>query len=339
MWISPAPQSSVRWWLRTNTGGPPRWWAPGSSWRSRCRNGGCGRTGSRAKPVRDGECAVLLPAVPGARFDAVRHLEVAVDGGVLSASSEGSGDPVIVVQTALSVDELVPAIRLLRDRYRVITFDRRGYGGSAATPGPASIGSDASDCLAVMTKMDAVPAHVIGVSYSAAVALAVASAAPGAVRTLTVVEPPPRHVPDAAAFVDASRHLLLTYERAGGAAALEEVMTMLSGSDWRSRQEALMPGSVARIERDADAFFLRDIPALLRWEYGADDAARVSAPVLYVGGIDSGPWFRQTRAWVAALFPGMRCVMVDGAGHDLALTHPTHLATAISDFIATHSTP
>lgn len=111
---------------------------------------------------------------------------------------------------------------------------------------------------------------------------------------------------------------------------------MLSGRDWRSRQEALVPGSVARLERDADAFFLRDIPALLGWQYGADDAARVSAPVLYVGGTDSGSWFQQTRTWMHALFPGMSTVMIDGAGHDLALTHPTELASAITKFIAAH---
>jgi pimeloyl-ACP methyl ester carboxylesterase len=109
---------------------------------------------------------------------------------------------------------------------------------------------------------------------------------------------------------------------------------MLSGSDWRSRQQALIPGSVARLERDADTFFLRDIPALLGWQYGADDAARVAAPVLYVGGTDSGSWFRQTRAWVQSLFPEARSVMIDRAGHDLALTHPTELASAITDFIA-----
>ena len=264
------------------------------------------------------------------------HIEVAVDGGVLSARSDGSGEPFMVVQTALSVDELVPVMRLLRHRYRVITFDRRGYGGIAATPGPAAIDIDAADCLAILTEADAVPAHVIGASYSAAVALTLASAAPSAVRTLTVVEPPPRHVPDSADFLAANRHPLHTHEREGGAVALEEVMTMLSGSDWRSRQEALIPGSVARFERDADAFFLRDIPALLGWQYGADDAARVAAPVLFVGGTDSGSWFRQTRTWVQSLLPQARSVMIDGAGHDLAVTHPTELASAITEFIAAH---
>jgi len=90
---------------------------------------------------------------------------------------------------------------------------------------------------------------------------------------------------------------------------------------------------VARIERDADAFFSRDIPALVSWTYGPDQAARVTVPVLYVGGTESGPWFRQTQAWMSALFPAARSVTIEGAGHDLALTHPRELATAVARFL------
>lgn len=135
---------------------------------------------------------------------------VPVAGGLLAASAEGSGDPVLVVQTALSVDELVPFMRqdLLRNRYRVITFDRRGYGASTAVGGAASIDTDMRDCLAVLDALDAAPANVIGVSYSAAVALELAGRAPAAVRSLTIVEPPPRHVPAGPEFLAANHHLL-----------------------------------------------------------------------------------------------------------------------------------
>ena len=277
-----------------------------------------------------------LPAcLVGCHSDAMTRMRVPVTGGTLAASAEGSGDAVLVVQTALSVDELVPLMGqdLLRDRYRVITFDRRGYGSSTTTGGAASIDTDARDCLAVLSALDAAPAHVIGVSYSAAVALDLAGQAPAAVRSLTLVEPPPRHVPAAPEFLAANQQLLGLYQREGVTVALEAFMTMLVGSGWRPRQEALLPGSVARIERDAEAFFSRDIPALVSWAYGPEQAARATVPVLYVGGTDSGPWFRQTQAWVSALFPAAQSVTIEGAGHDVALTHPRALATAVARFL------
>lgn len=264
---------------------------------------------------------------------------VPVAGGMLAASVRGSGDAVLVVQTALSVDELVPLMRqdLLHDRYRVITFDRRGYGSSAPAGDAASIDTDAQDCLAVLGALEAAPAHVIGVSYSAAVALGLAGLAPAAVRSLTIVEPPPRHVPASPEFLAAIQQLLDLHQRQGITVALEAFMSMLGGSGWRPRQEALAPGSVARIERDADAFFSRDIPALVSWEYGPDQAAQVTVPVLYVGGTESGPWFRQTQAWVSTLFPATQSVTIEGAGHDLALTHPRELAIVIARFLDAQS--
>lgn len=256
-------------------------------------------------------------------------------GGALVASAEGSGDAVLVVQTALSVDELVPLVRqhVLRDRYRLITFDRRGYGSSTAAGSAPSIDTDVRDCLAVVGALDALPAHVIGVSYSAAVALELAEQAPAAVRSLTLVEPPPRHVRAAPEFLAANQKLLDLYQREGPTVALEAFMTLLVGAGWRPRQEALAPGSVARMERDADAFFSRDIPALVAWEYGPDQASRVTVPVLYVAGTDSGPWFRQTQAWVSALFPAAESITIEGAGHDLAFTHPRELAAAVAQFL------
>ena len=114
-------------------------------------------------------------------------------------------------------------------------------------------------------------------------------------------------------------------------------MRILVGPDWRARQEHLAPGSAARIERDAGTFFTRDVPALLSWDFGPGHAARIDSPVLYVGGSDSGDWFRQTEAWVRSLFPAARTVTIEGAGHYLALTHPGALADAVTQFLGVNT--
>ena len=108
---------------------------------------------------------------------------VRVGDASLAATVAGSGEPVLVVQTALVVDELLPLIRQdrLRDRYRIIGFERRGYGDSTAGSAHPTVETDARDCLAVLDALHAGPAHLIGVSYSAAVVLTVAAAAPEAV--------------------------------------------------------------------------------------------------------------------------------------------------------------
>jgi pimeloyl-ACP methyl ester carboxylesterase len=53
------------------------------------------------------------------------------------------------------------------------------------------------DCQQLLTALDIESAHVVGVSYSAAVALQLAATTPSCVHTLTLIEPPPLHVPSA----------------------------------------------------------------------------------------------------------------------------------------------
>lgn len=250
----------------------------------------------------------------------------------------GDGEPVVLIQTALTADELLPlAQRLARSgEYRVIHYHRRGYAGSGPLLRSTSVAAEAADCRALIEALDAVPAHVVGVSYSATIALTLASSGPETVRTLTVVEPPPVGVTSAPEFLAANARLLDTFRARGPLVALDEFLTMLVGPDWRHESERQLPGSVAAMERDAVTFFDSDIPALLSWSFGAADAATVRCPVLYVGGSDSGPWFAAVRARILHLLPHAEDSTVKGAGHLLASTHVDDVARLLIDFLRRH---
>lgn len=263
---------------------------------------------------------------------------VTVDGGELEVEVSGSGEPMVLIQTALSADELRPLAdqQRVREGYRTILYHRRGYGGSSPAGGPGSVARDAADCRSLLTALDIGPAHVVGVSYSAAVAMHLASWAPTSVHTLTVLEPPPAHVRSAPQFRALNARLAETFHAAGPIAALEEFMTMLDGPDWRAEAERTLTGSVAQMERDATTFFATDLPALLTWDFGADEAARIGAPALYVGGTDSGPWFAEVRELILDWLPQAEDTLIPGAGHLLALTHPAEVAKAVVGFLRRH---
>jgi pimeloyl-ACP methyl ester carboxylesterase len=250
----------------------------------------------------------------------------------------GDGEPVVLIQTALTADELQPlAKRVARSGgYRVIHYHRRGYAGSGPLLRPVSVTTDVADCRALLEALEVGPAHVVGGSYSAAIALTLASTAPDSVRTLTVMEPPPLGVPCAPQFLAATTRLSEIFSAQGSAVALDEFLTMLAGPDWRPESERDLPGSVAAMERDAQTFFESDLPALLSWEFDSEDAARVTCPVLYVGGSNSGPWFEEVRARILQLLPQAENSTVHGAGHLLALTHPLETAQLVVDFLRRH---
>jgi pimeloyl-ACP methyl ester carboxylesterase len=248
----------------------------------------------------------------------------------------GMGEPLVLIQTALAPDELVPLSREpgIADHFRVIDCRRRGYSSSTPVHGPGSMTRDAQDCLAVMKTLAGGPAHVLGVSYSGAVALEVAATAPRSVRTLTLIEPPPRHGPPAAEFTAANEKLLAIFQRDGVTAALEHFTHVLGTPSWLAERSGADPEFVARIERDAATFFTADIPALLTWQFDSERASAVTCPVLYIGGAESHPWFGHVHRWITTLFPGCEDHLVTGAGHSAVSTHTTRVATLLTAFLA-----
>ena len=260
---------------------------------------------------------------------------VPVGDGDLEVEVLGAGEPVLLIQTALTADELRPLAEhtAARGRFRVFHYHRRGYAGSGPLLGPATVATEVTDCRALLDGLGVAPAHVVGASYSAAIALSLASSSPELVRTLTLIEPPPKGVHSTPSFLATGARLLETFGAHGPLAALEEFLTMLVGPDWRRESERDLPGSVAAMERDAVTFFESDLPALLAWEFDAEDAAAIRCPVLYVGGSASGPWFAEMRARILRLLPRAEDATVEGAGHLLATTHPAETARLLVDFL------
>jgi pimeloyl-ACP methyl ester carboxylesterase len=263
---------------------------------------------------------------------------VPVDGADLEVSDWGSGEPVIFVQTALIADELKPLATqpMLEGGYRKILYHRRGYAGSSPDDGRASVVRDAGDCRALLSALRVDRAHIVGLSYSAAVGLQLVADSPACVHSLTLVEPPPVHTASAPEFRAANDRLIETRRTRGAKAALDDFLAIVIGLDWRSDVEGHLPGAVAQMERDTATFLDADFPALLAWRFGVAEARRISCPVLHIGGTDSGPWFAEVRELVLSWLPQAADVVIDGADHSLALTHTRAVADAVATFIRDH---
>lgn len=259
---------------------------------------------------------------------------VPVGDAQLHVSDFGSGEPVVLVQTALTADELLPLAResALAD-FRKLVYHRRGYGRSSPARSPGSVTADAADCTALLTALGIDQAHIVGFSYSGAVAMQLASLEPRRVTSLTLIEPPPVHTASAPEFRAANDELVRDRWDRGPAVALDAFLSRVIGPTWRTTIEDTVPGAAEQMARDASTFFDSDMLALLSWEFGPDDARRIICPVLHVAGSDSAPWFAQVRELVLGWLPRAEDVVVAGADHDLPLTHTAAVATAVASFL------
>jgi pimeloyl-ACP methyl ester carboxylesterase len=97
-----------------------------------------------------------------------------------------------------------------------------------------------------------------------------------------------------------------------------------------------VPGALQQVERDAEIFFGADLPALLSWRFGSEDARRIHQPMLYIGASASGPWFAEVRELILAWLPHSEDLVIAGADHFLAATHRAQIATGLAAFMHRH---
>jgi pimeloyl-ACP methyl ester carboxylesterase len=250
-----------------------------------------------------------------------------------------AGEPVVMVQTGLTADELMPLGEHLgaRGDFRTIVYHRRGYAGSSPVHGPGSVVRDATDCRHLIEVLGLSKAHVVGYSYSGAVAMQLAADAADHVQTLTLIEPPPTHVPSSKEFRAANARLLESRQASGPETALDEFLSLVIGPTWRTEVEKRLPGAAAQMRLDSTTFFDTDLPALLAWNFDDHDARRVTCPVLHISGSNSGHWFAEVRQLILAWLPQAEDLLIAGADHSLALTHTAQIADHLADFLGRHA--
>lgn len=221
-----------------------------------------------------------------------------------------------------------PMARRLGGRVDLTAFDLPSHGRSGAWQ-PA----DGEDYHTTVTRMaegllGEGPVDLIGHSIGATVALRLAVAAPGRVRSLTLIEP---------VLFAASRsgHSLDDELAALAAAGKIEAAARLFLGIWgapggfealpRSLQQAaveLMP-----LVLETDSALSADVHGILR--PGGLEAVR--APSLLIAGADSPAVVGEIFDTLAARLPDARRATVPGAGHMAPVTHPAEVSALVAD--------
>lgn len=249
----------------------------------------------------------------------------------------GAGEPVLLISPVLA-DGFLPLLSepALAERYRLIRYHKRGWGESTHTPGPVTIAEHAADAAALLEHLGIRRAHIAGHSSGAAVALQLALDQPEVVQTLCLLEPSLLSVSSADAFFKHAQPAFDAYTAGRHEAALAIFMSVVSGLDWeecRAVVEKRIPGAVAQTVKDADTFFGIELPALTKWVFGAELAAKIRQPVLSVVGTKTEPLWVEVAGLLRSWLPKLDECEIEGAGHLLHIQRPDLVARGIADFL------
>jgi pimeloyl-ACP methyl ester carboxylesterase len=262
-----------------------------------------------------------------------------LNGVALHYDAIGSGECVVLTHGSWTdATGWGDAATRLAERYRVVTWDRRGHSRSEGGDGAGSRAEDAADLAALIEHVSDAPVHVVGSSYGASVTLTLLATRPDLVVSAMVHEPPLFGLldgtPDPAlreqlalvgARLQVVRDLLEAGRHRDAAACFVEQVALGAGA-WQELPDAMR----ATLERNAGTFLdeLNDDTALT-----IDPAAlrSITAPVLLTYGTASPPLFAAVIAELRELCPS-RTEVLDGAGHLPHVTHTDEWVARLVDF-------
>lgn len=256
------------------------------------------------------------------------------DGITIAYDATGTGEPVIIVGGAFSTRDHFTVTQIaehLAADFTVINYDRRGRGDSTDSPS-YSPGREVEDLIALI---DAVgpPAHVLGLSTGAALALE-AAVAGGKISKLVLVEPPyvvddtrgdaPR--PTAAQLAEQA-----ATDRDGTVETFMAAMGLPPQAVAGMRTQPMWPALTGLAHTLAyDAALTGDDDA-----FPADRAATVTTDTLVIDADSSPAWLRNTAATVARTIPHASHHTLTGQDH--FTMNPADLAAAVKPFLTATS--
>lgn len=252
--------------------------------------------------------------------------------GDLAYVRRGAGAPLLLVM-GVGGHHLMwsqPFVEALAEHFDVVAFDNRGIGRSFRAEPGFTIADLAGDAAAVMDHLGWSSAHVLGISMGGAIAQELALAHPERVRTLMLgcTWPDPR---DAWA-----PGVMKLAEAAGAGDPLVAAKLMFDANV--SPAAAAAEGAFEQFCADAAAV---KVPGPVIMEQmraatahdAADRLGGLDLPTLVVHGTVDDVINVEAGKRLAALVPGARLELLEGAGHLFFREQPEH----VTELVVTHA--
>ena len=224
----------------------------------------------------------------------------------LAVLEKGPADAPVVVLVHGSMDRIAGFARVARrlePEYRVVRYDRRGYGRSVHHPGPFGIDDHIDDLVEIIGGR---PVAVVGHSMGGNVALGAAARSPDLVRGVAVYETPLSWLPSWPSTSATARVAADTHDPADVA---EGFMRRMVGSHRWER----LPISTREARRAEGRALVGEITSL---RAGAPwDPAAITVPVLAGRGSEGRAHHRAGMEQLVGWFADARLVELAGAGH------------------------
>ena len=213
-------------------------------------------------------------------------------------------------------------------RFRVLTWDARGFGNSTNDTDSPSPEAAAGDLAAVLDEVGVESAHLVGQSMGGWHIAAFADARPDRVRSLVFADTV------GGLWTDELRRAMAEFQARGGLTGgprpgLGGHPALWSGTAERDPAHAFLYQALGSFHQPP----MDRLGATIAWTLPHERIAGLGVPVLFVAGTHDGIFPAPLLAASAARIPGARYVEIPAAGHSPYFEQPAAWNDAVGRFL------
>jgi 3-oxoadipate enol-lactonase len=255
---------------------------------------------------------------------------VQANGLVIHVSEQGRRDgPALVFINSLGTDFRIwnEVVAILAPDFRILTYDKRGHGLSESGPDTNNIADYARDLAALLDAWAVGRATIIGLSIGGLIAQEFYHENPERVAALVLC--------DTAAKIGTDEvwdQRIAEVERGGIEALADAVLQRWFSAHFRAARSTELAGMRAMLTRTPRQGYLAACGALKRADLRSY-ARQIQAPTLCLVGDEDGSTPVALVRETAALIPGSRFEIIEGAGHLPNVENPK----IVADLVAEHA--
>lgn len=252
-----------------------------------------------------------------------------VNGQNIHYEDTGGDGPVVVLGHGFLMDltMFAPQVEALRGKYRVITWDERGFGATEFDGKPFTYWDSASDCLGLMTHLGIDRCVVGGMSQGGFLSLRAALLAPERVRALILLDT--QAGGEHPEVLEAYRGMIDAWATFGPSDELADIVANIIIADPEVNAEW-----IAKWQARPKEHIIEPGNCLLGRDDIHDRLAEITCPALIVHGTEDTAITMDKAEALAAGLVGCGGVVKVGGAHAANLTNPEPVNAAILEFLA-----
>lgn len=257
-------------------------------------------------------------------------MKIDANGSTFNYSIDGEQGPWVMLSHGLATDlsmwnELTEA---LKGRYRVLRYEARGHGASAAPAGDYVLDQLVDDAAGILDALDIKQTLFAGLSMGGMVGLGLMIRHPHKIKGAVIADSRHTTTPD---FTKAWLDRIVAVRKDGIEAVVASTVSRWSSEGLNQRNPAVVARMEAMVRGTSVNGYCGCAAALARLNYGPR-LNEINVPVLVMCGDEDHGAPPENSRQMAAMIKGARFVEVKQAGHIANIEQPKLFNAAVGDF-------